>query len=136
MQPIVDPFPLSPWTPGPFSLIVYAAVVLAIAVVLLFVSSWFGDKKPNPEKLRPYESGVIPTGAARLRFPVPFYLVAIFFLIFDVEGAFIFSWAVSARALGWTGFLEISFFIVVLLLGLVYVWKKGGLDWRPQRTRK
>ena len=136
MQPIVDPFPLSPWIPGPFSLIVYAAVVLAITVVLLFVSSWLGDKKPNPEKLRAYESGVIPTGTARLRFPVPFYLVAIFFLIFDVEGAFIFSWAVAAEPLGWTGFLEISFFIVVLLLGLVYVWKKGGLDWRPQRSRK
>ncbi len=136
MQPILDPAALSPWNPGPFSLTVYTAVVLAVTILLLFVSSWFGDKRPNPEKLRPYESGVIPTGTARLRFPVPFYLVAIFFLIFDVEGAFIFSWAVSARTLGWAGFLEISFFIVVLLLGLVYVWKKGGLDWRPQRSRK
>ncbi|MCF8049631.1 MAG: NADH-quinone oxidoreductase subunit A [Desulfobacterales bacterium] len=136
MQPIVDPFPLSPWIPGPFSLIAYAFAVAVITAILLFVSSWLGEKKPNPEKLRPYESGVIPTGTARLRFPVPFYLVAIFFLIFDVEGAFIFAWAVSAESLGWTGFLEITFFIFVLIVGLFYVWKKGGLDWRPQRTRK
>ena len=136
MQPILDPAPFSPWIPGPFSLIVYTVAVLLITAVLLFVSSWLGEKKPDTEKLRPYESGVIPTGTARLRFPVPFYLVAIFFLIFDVEGAFIFSWAVAVRPLGWTGFLEITFFIVVLILGLFYVWKKGGLDWRPRRTRK
>jgi NADH-quinone oxidoreductase subunit A len=122
--------------PGPFSLIVYTIAVFFITAALLFVSSWLGEKKPNPEKLRPYESGVIPTGNARLRFPVPFYLVAIFFLIFDVESAFIFSWAVSVKPLGWTGFLEISLFIFILILGLLYVWKKGGLDWRPQRTRK
>jgi NADH-quinone oxidoreductase subunit A len=136
MQPIPVPAPFSPWIPGPFSLIVYTVAVLIITAVLLFVSSWLGEKKPGTEKLRPYESGVIPTGTARLRFPVPFYLVAIFFLIFDVEGAFIFSWAVAVRPLGWTGFLEITFFIVVLILGLFYVWKKGGLDWRPRRTRK
>lgn len=136
MQPILDSAPLSPWSPGPFSLIVYTVAVLGIAAVLLFVSSWLGEKKSNPDKLRPYESGIIPTGTARLRFPVPFYLVAIFFLIFDVEGAFIFSWAVAAKHLGWTGFLEIVFFIGVLLLGLIYVWNKGGLDWRSQRIRK
>ena len=136
MQPIADPLSLTPWTPGAFSLIVYAAAVGIITAELLFVSSWLGEKKPNAEKLRPYESGVIPTGTARLRFPVPFYLVAIFFLIFDVEGAFIFAWAVSAEPLGWAGFLEITFFIFVLIVGLFYIWKKGGLDWRPQRTRK
>ncbi len=136
MQPIPESFALSPWMPGPFSLIVYTFAVLLITAGLLFVSSWLGEKRGGAEKLRPYESGVIPTGSARLRFPVPFYLVAIFFLIFDVEGAFIFSWAVSAEPLGWGGFAEISFFIFVLILGLFYVWKKGGLDWRPQRTRK
>jgi NADH-quinone oxidoreductase subunit A len=84
------------------------------------------EKKSNPEKLRPYESGIIPTGSARLRYPVPFFLVAIFFLIFDVEAAYIFSWAI-----GWAGWLQISFFIFVLLLGLLYIWKKGGLEWGP-----
>ena len=92
---------------------------------------WGGRKKKTEEKLRPYESGIIPTGDARLHYPVPFYLVAIFFLIFDVEGAFIFAWAIAHGKLGWAGWLQISFFIVLLLLGLFYVWRKGGLDWGP-----
>jgi NADH-quinone oxidoreductase subunit A len=128
---------LSPWTPGVFSLSVYAAIVLALIGLLLFLSTWLGDRRPNPEKLRPYESGIIPTGSARLRYPVPFYLVAIFFLIFDVEGAYIFAWAVTAEELGWQGWLQMSFFIVVLLIGLVYIWNKGALDWGPEaRHRK
>ena len=64
-------------------------------------------------------------------YPVPFYLVAIFFLLFDVEGAFIFSWAVAWEQLGWEGWLQISFFIILLLLGLAYIWNKGGLAWGP-----
>ena len=69
---------LSPWTPGVFSLSLYAAIVFALVGLLLFLSAWLGDRRPNPEKLRPYESGIIPTGSARLRYPVPFYLIAIF----------------------------------------------------------
>ena len=106
-------------------------MVLVLVAVLLFLASWLGEKKSNSEKLRPYESGIIPTGYARLRYPVPFYLVAIFFLIFDVEAGYVFSWAVSCRELGWTGWMQISFFIFVLLLGLLYIWKKGGLEWGP-----
>jgi len=78
----------------------------------------------------------IPTGTARLRYPVPFYLVAIFFLIFDVEGAYIFTWAVAYEDLGWPGWMQMSFFIVLLLIGLLYIWKKGGLDWRPAYQTK
>ncbi|MCB2167680.1 MAG: NADH-quinone oxidoreductase subunit A [Deltaproteobacteria bacterium] len=122
---------LSPWTPGVFSLSLYTATVIALIGLLLFLSTWLGDRRPNSEKLRPYESGIIPTGTARLRYPVPFYLVAIFFLIFDVEGAYIFSWAVAAEDLGWRGWLQMSFFITVLLIGLVYIWRKGALDWGP-----
>jgi NADH-quinone oxidoreductase subunit A len=106
-------------------------MILALIAFLLFISWWLGEKKPNPEKLRAYESGIIPTGTARLRYPVPFYLVAIFFLIFDVEGAYIFSWAVACKDLGWTGYLQISFFIIMLILGLFYIWRKGGLEWGP-----
>jgi len=131
VQPFSDAVTLSPWEPGIFSLAVYGFLVLGLVALLLFLSSWLGEKKSSVEKLRPYESGIIPTGTARLRYPVPFYLVAIFFLIFDVEAAYIFSWAVAYYRLGWLGLLEISFFITVLLLGLVYVWKKGGLDWGP-----
>ena len=95
MQPIVNSGSLSPWEPGIFSLVVFGLLIMALVGLLLFVASWLGEKKPNPEKLRPYESGVIPTGSARLRYPVPFYLVAIFFLLFDVEGAYIFAWAIA-----------------------------------------
>lgn len=122
---------LSPWEPGVFSLSVFTLVVVAVICVLLFLASWLGQKTTNREKSRAYESGIIPTGSARLRYPVPFYLVAIFFLLFDVEGAYIFSWAVAWEQLGWEGWLQISFFIILLLLGLAYIWNKGGLEWGP-----
>jgi len=126
---------LSPWEPGVFSLAIFGLMVMLLIGLLLFIASWLGEKKPDTEKLRAYESGVIPTGSARLRYPVPFYLVAIFFLLFDVEAAYIFSWAIAWEPLGWTGWLQITFFIAVLILGLVYVWKKGGLEWGPTRIK-
>ena len=95
-----------------------------------------GQRRPGKEKARPYESGIIPTGLARLRYPVPFFMVAVFFLLFDVEGAFIFSWAIAAEPLGWAGWLQISFFIFILLLGLAYIWVKGGLAWGPTSHKK
>ena len=133
MQSMVMQDLLSPWQPGVFSLVLFAVVVIGLTIALLFVSRWLGRSLPNEEKLRPYESGIIPTGQARLRYPVPFFMVAIFFLIFDVEGAYIFSWAVASRPLGWAGWLQIEFFIGVLLAGLIYVWAKGGLEWGPHR---
>jgi NADH-quinone oxidoreductase subunit A len=136
MQPITGTGALSPWQPGMFSLVVYIVIVMALIAALLFLSHWLGERRPGEEKLRPYESGIIPTGPARLRYPVPFFMVAIFFLIFDVEGAFIFSWAIAAESLGWAGWLQIVFFIFVLLGGLAYVWIKGGLAWGPNMTRK
>ncbi|MEJ2166884.1 MAG: NADH-quinone oxidoreductase subunit A [Desulfobacterales bacterium] len=135
MKSLANSSALSPWEPGVFSLVVFALMVMAVIGLLLFIASWLGEKKLNTEKLRPYESGIIPTGSARLRYPVPFYLVAIFFLLFDVEAAYIFSWAIAWEKLGWAGWLQISFFIVVLILGLVYIWKKGGLEWGPTRIK-
>lgn len=136
MQPIAESASLSPWAPGVFSLAVYTAIVLLMMAVLLFLTAWAGDRRPGTEKSRPYESGIVPTGPARLRFPVPFYQVAIFFLIFDVEAAFIFAWAVAGRELGWAGWLQITLFIVLLLVGLAYIWRKGGLEWGPALKRK
>ena len=136
MESIVARVPLTPWQPGIFSLVIYGVLVLLLICVFLFVSSWIGEKKKSTEKLRPYESGIIPTGTARLRYPIPFYMVAIFFLIFDVESAFIFAWAAACKELGWAGWLQVSFFIIVLLLGLVYIWRKGGLEWGPTRTNR
>lgn len=135
MQPIPNSGILSPWEPGIFSLTIFGIIVIGIIGFLLFLTAWLGEKKDSVEKLRPYESGIIPTGTARLRYPIPFYLVAIFFLIFDVEGAFIFSWAIACRELGWSGWMQISFFIFVLILGLVYIWRKGGLEWGPSTKR-
>jgi NADH-quinone oxidoreductase subunit A len=132
MQPILNSSALSPWEPGIFSLVVFGLIIIALVALLLFIASWLGEKTSNSEKLKPYESGIIPTGSARLWYPVPFYLVAIFFLIFDVEGAYIFSWAIAWEQMGWSGWLQISFFIVVLILGLAYIWKKGGLEWGPK----
>lgn len=120
---------LSPWEPGIFSLFVYGVMVFALIAVLLLLASRIGEQKAGVEKSRAYESGVIPTGTARLRYPVPFFLVAIFFLIFDVEGVFIFTWAIAWKQLGWAGWLQITFFIGILILGLVYIWRKGGLTW-------
>jgi NADH-quinone oxidoreductase subunit A len=133
MQPL-SPV-LSPWEPGLLSLALYTALVLGLLAILLWLTGWLGEKKPAAEKLRPYECGVIPTGPALFRYPVPFYLVAVFFLIFDVEAVFIFSWAVAFADLGWRGWLQISFFIILLLISLIYLWAKGGLDWGPKSPR-
>jgi NADH-quinone oxidoreductase subunit A len=130
---------LSPWEPGILALSAFVLAVLLLVALLLGLCSWLGVRRPGREKLRAYESGIIPTGSARLRYPVPFYLVAIFFLLFDLEGVFIFAWAIACRELGWLGWLQMSFFILVLLFGLIYIWKRGGLAWgrasqQPCRT--
>ncbi|MFZ2447480.1 MAG: NADH-quinone oxidoreductase subunit A [Syntrophobacteraceae bacterium] len=130
MQPIPDAGTMSPWEPGVFSLVIYSLIVVAFIASQLFLAAWLGEKKKSTEKSRPYECGIIPTGTARFRYPVPFYLVAIFFLIFDVEAAYIFSWAVVYEDVGWPGLAQMSFFIILLLVGLFYIWKHGGLDWR------
>jgi len=119
----------SPWEPGFLALVVYGAMVFGLVGVLLFLSAWVGKKRPGEEKAKPYESGIAPTGSARYPFSVPFYLIATFFLIFDVEAIYIFSWAIAADPLGWEGWLQMSFFISILLISLFYIWKKGGLDW-------
>jgi NADH-quinone oxidoreductase subunit A len=86
-------------------------------------------RKPTPEKLSPYECGMQPVGTARERFSVKFYLVAMLFLLFDIEAVFLFPWAVVYRDLKMFGFLEMVLFIAVVLAGYVYVWKKGALEW-------
>ena len=101
----------------------------------IVLSLLLGPKKPTPEKLAPYECGMPPVGDARERFPVKFYLVAMIFLLFDIEVAFLYPWAVALRALGWSGFFQILTFFLILLVGYVYVWRKGVLDWGPALRR-
>ena len=125
---------ITPWEPGLFGLVLFAAVVMLAVGAVMVIAAVLGEKKPGTDKLRPYESGIIPFGSARFKYPLPFFLVAIFFLIFDVEGSFIFSWAVAGRSLGWGGWFQMTFFILVLFLGLIYIWRKGGLSWGSKRN--
>jgi NADH-quinone oxidoreductase subunit A len=131
MQPLDIAGTLTPWEPGFAALFLYGLMILTLVVLLLFLASWLGEKKTNANKGLPFECGLIPSGPARLAYPVPFYRVAVFFLIFDVEAVFIFAWAVAILELGWSGWLQISCFIVLLLAGLYYIWKKRGLEWVP-----
>jgi len=116
---------------GLLSLGLYTALAVLLVGLLLALARYLGHRTRSAAKGEPYESGVLPTGSARLQEPVPFYLVAIFFIVFDVEMIFVVSWAVAYDLLGWAGFVQISFFIVILFLGLVYLWRRGGLEWGP-----
>jgi NADH-quinone oxidoreductase subunit A len=108
-------------------LAVYFGVVLLLAVALLAVSALLGERHHERATGMPYESGVASTGSARLRFGISFYLVAVFFVIFDLEAAFLFAWAGALRELAWAGYLEGLIFIGVLMAALVYLWRSGGL---------
>ena len=100
---------------------------------MLGVSSLLGSKAFGRSKNEPFESGMLPTGGARLRLSLAkFYLVAMLFVIFDVEALFLFAWAVSVRESGWAGLIEATLFIAILLAGLVYLWRIGALDWAPE----
>jgi NADH-quinone oxidoreductase subunit A len=114
----------------------YTLITVALIGVLLMAAWWLGAKKTSATKQIPYESGVAPSGSARLSWPVPFYLIAIFFIIFDVEAAFVFAWAVAWDLLGFAGLVQITVFIVILAAGLIWLWLKGGLDWGPSRCSR
>jgi NADH-quinone oxidoreductase subunit A len=118
------------------SLALYAAIAVSLIGFLLFLTWRLGNRTDSEAKGQPYESGVIPTGEASLGAPVPFYLVAIFFIVFDVEMIFVVSWAVANDLLGWEGFFHVTFFILILFVGLVHLWKTGGLDWGPAAVRR
>jgi NADH-quinone oxidoreductase subunit A len=122
-------------------ILLLAGLVAAFAVLSLGASSLLRPKRPTPAKLSPYECGIEPERMpATERFPVKFYLVAMLFIIFDIETIFLFPWAVSFRQLGLFGLVEMAVFIALVFVAYVYVWRKGGLDWgtpvrRPATTR-
>jgi NADH-quinone oxidoreductase subunit A len=101
----------------------------------LVLSQFLGPRKPSPEKSAPYECGMPAVGDARERMSVKFYLVAMIFLLFDIEVAFLYPWAVNLRALGAVGFWQIVTFFALLLTGYIYVWRKGAFDWSGERKR-
>jgi NADH-quinone oxidoreductase subunit A len=122
-------------------LVLYFVLVILVAAGMLGISYVLGERHKERATGEPYESGILATGSARIRLSAKFYMVAMFFVIFDLEAVFIFSWAIAWRELGWVGYAEVVVFIVILLAALVYLWRLGALDWgttrrRPMRSRK
>ena len=117
-------------------LVVYFAAVIALVTGMLALSYILGQRHKEQATGDPYESGIVSTGSARMRFDAKFYLMAMFFVIFDLETAFIFAWAVAVPELGWTGYVEILVFIGILLAALVYLWRMGALDWGTVKQKK
>ena len=127
--------PVTPQQVDLIPLAVYTLLAVALIGGLLLAAYYLGSGKESADKRIAFESGMIPTGTARHASQVPFYLIAIFFIVFDVEGAFILTWATAWDLLGIPGLVHITVFIGVLLLGLVWLWIKGGLDWGPSAAR-
>jgi NADH-quinone oxidoreductase subunit A len=117
-------------------LLAYSVIVLLLIVGLLAVSALLGQKRKDHATHDVYESGQLSVGSANLRIDVPFYRTAILFIIFDLEVAFLFGWAISIREVGWLGFVEVLVFISILLAGLLYLWRSGALEWRTKRQQE
>jgi len=107
----------------------YLLSVFALVLTMLGVAWLMGQRREDPSTLEPYESGIVPAGGSQMPVSVEFYLVAIFFVLFDLETVFIFAWAVAFYELGWAGYLAIMVFIFVLLIALIYALRVGALDW-------
>jgi NADH-quinone oxidoreductase subunit A len=119
---------------GWLSILIMIALGAGFAFVAIMLSSVLGPRKPSPEKSAPYECGMPAVGDARERQSVKFYLVAMIFLLFDIEVAFLYPWAMALRDLGWNGFVQVVLFMGLLLAGYTYVWRKGALDWGSQNS--
>jgi NADH-quinone oxidoreductase subunit A len=118
---------------GWVSILIMIALGAGFALISVLLSSLLGPRKPTPEKEAPYECGMPPVGDARERQSVKFYLVAMIFLLFDIEVAFLYPWAMALRDLQWAGFLQVVLFLTLLLAGYIYVWRKGVLDWSGEK---
>lgn len=116
--------------------VVYGALVVLLVGAMVAASYMLGQRHRATGRNIPYESGMEPTGSARVRYGARYYLVGLFFILFDIEAAFLFAWAVAFYELGWQGYIAASLFILTLVAGLVYVWGLGGLDWYPGVRRR
>jgi NADH-quinone oxidoreductase subunit A len=112
-----------------FPILLFIIVGLGLGVILLSVGSLLAPNRPNPEKLSPYECGFEAFEDARMKFDVRYYLVAILFILFDLEIAFLFPWAVVLQDVGFEGFVAMMIFLLILIVGFAYEWKKGALEW-------
>lgn len=112
-------------------LVVYFIAVVVLLAAMVGLSYVLGERHMTRATAEPFESGVVTVGYARMRVSVKFYLVAMFFVIFDVEALFLFAWAISYREVGWLGYIEMLVFVGILLAALAYLWRLGALDWAP-----
>ncbi len=121
-----------------FDALAFYILLTVVAVAgLTWLSSRLGEThRPNAAADAPFESGIVTVGDAPLRFPVKFYLVAMFFVLFDLEAVYLFAWSVVVRQAGWQGFVEALVFVVILLAALAYLWRDGALDWAPPQDRR
>jgi NADH-quinone oxidoreductase subunit A len=117
-------------------LVLYFGAILALVAVMLGASYVLGTRHSARQMVEPFESGIVSVGSARLRFPAKFYLVAMFFVIFDLEAVFIFAWAIAFRQVGWSGYIEVLVFIAILVAALAYLWRIGALEWSAPRDRR
>lgn len=116
-------------------ILVYAAIVISLIGAILGLSYFLGQHHNDRATGEPFESGILSTGSARLRFSSQFYLIAMLFVIFDVETIFIFSWAIAFRDLGWFGYFGVLTFIILLVVVLIYEWRNGALDFGPDGNK-
>ena len=112
-----------------FPLFVMFALAAVVVLALLLIASYIGPTSTNPAKSQPFESGNPPKGDARIRFSIRFYLIAMLFLVFDLEVVFLYPWAIYFRQLGIFGLVQMGIFLIILTVGYIYVWRKGALDW-------
>src|SRR5580700_7354868 len=126
---------LSRLSPEHLALGTYVVGTLTLVALMLGLSFLLGGRAHGRAKQEPFESGVVSVGSARLRMPAKFYLVAMFFVIFDVEAVFLYAWAVAVRRSGWSGLAAAATFVLTLLIALVYLWRCRGLDWAPGSKR-
>jgi NADH-quinone oxidoreductase subunit A len=118
-----------------FPVLVQIIIAVAVAGGLIGVSALLGKRATSPQKDMPYESGMVPSGSARERFSVKFYMVGMIFILFDIEAIFLYPWAVVYRQLKLFGFFEMLVFVALVLVGFFYAWKKGALDWSQEETQ-
>jgi NADH-quinone oxidoreductase subunit A len=109
--------------------LIFLALTMGLVGLIALLSELLGRKRHTPAKDLPYECGMDPIGDARHRYTVRFYIIAMFFIVFDIEAVFLYPWGVIFKSLGWFGLLEMAVFIFILVVGLIYVWGKGALEW-------
>jgi NADH-quinone oxidoreductase subunit A len=134
--PVIDVGILHADTTNLWPLALYFAATIILVAAMIGLSHVLGQRHRDRSTGEPYESGMAPTGPSRVRFHVEYYLIAMFFVIFDVEAVFVYAWAVSVREAGWSGFVEALIFICILLTAILYLWRLGALEWGPSKQRE